>query len=302
MRPVQYARPRRQNPQGARSDGDQRSRLILLRWRLRSMTKLPVSLQSLLVQCAAVLLAALLNFLLIHLFAYSPAPGQLALPPGQFALPLWQLALVQGVFAAMLSRAAHQPAWWPPLHAVFLPGVVLAQTAHLPAAVYLAAFVLLLLFYWSSFRTRVPLYLSDSRAWSALPPLLPQSGDFRFIDLGSGLGGVPLYLETRCPRGRFYGTEIAPAPWLISRLRAWFRRSRVRFLRRDYSTLDLAEFDVVFAFLSPAAMPALWRQTAAQMRPGSVFISLSFPVDGRQPDRVITLATGRRHTLYVWRM
>ncbi len=167
---------------------------------------------------------------------------------------------------------------------------------------YLAAFLLLVLFFWSTFRTRVPLYLSDRKAWQALTPLLPETKPFRFIDLGSGLGDVAFYLEPRFPQGHFFGTEIAPAPWLISRLRAWFRRSRVRFMRRDYATLDLADFDVVFAFLSPAAMPALWQQAQAQMRSGSLFISLSFAVNTRQPDQVMTLAEGARHTLYAWRM
>ncbi|HWR77300.1 MAG TPA: class I SAM-dependent methyltransferase, partial [Thiobacillus sp.] len=85
-------------------------------------------------------------------------------------------------------------------------------------------------------------------------------------------------------------------------LRAGFKRSRVRFMRRDYATLDLADFDVVFAFLSPAAMPGLWQQAQAQMRSGSLFISLSFAVNTRQPDHVVTLAEGARHTLYAWRM
>jgi hypothetical protein len=132
--------------------------------------------------------------------------------------------------------------------------------------------------------------------------LLPQTGTFRFIDLGSGLGDVPFYLESHFPQGRFHGTEIAPAPWLISRVRAWLGRSQVEFTRRDYATLNLADYDVVFAFLSPAAMPALWRQAQRQMRAGSQFISLSFPVDTRQPDRAIPLADGERHTLYAWRM
>jgi hypothetical protein len=38
------------------------------------------------------------------------------------------------------------------------------------------------------------------------------------------------------------------------------------------------------------------------MRGGSQFISLSFPVESRQPDQVIPLAEGARHTLYAWRM
>ena len=250
--------------------------------------RLPVSLQSLIIQCAAVLLAVLLNRLLQILFTYQPV--------------LWQLALAQGAIAAVLSYLWRQPAWWPPLHLGFLPAILLARQLNLPAGVYLMAFLLLVLFFWSTFLTRVPLYLSDRKAWQAVTPLLPDTKSFSFIDLGSGLGDVAFYLEPRFPRGHFFGTEIAPAPWLISRVRAWFRRSRVRFMRRDYATLDLADFDVVFAFLSPEAMPTLWQQAQAQMRSGSLFISLSFAVNTRQPDQVMTLAEGARHTLYAWRM
>jgi hypothetical protein len=252
------------------------------------MKRLPVGLQSLVIQCVALLLALLLTRLLHIPFSFQPS--------------LWQLVLVQGGVAAMLSLAWRQPAWWPPLHVGFLPAILLARQLELPAAIYLAAFLLLLVFFWSTFRTRVPLYLSDRKAWRAVADMLPATQPFGFIDLGSGLGGLPFYLESRFPHGRFYGTEIAPAPWLISRVRAWLKRSRVVFLRRDYATLNLADFDVVFAFLSPAAMPGLWQQAEAQMRSGSLFISLSFTVDARQPDQVVTLADGARHTLYVWRM
>lgn len=252
------------------------------------MTRLPVGFQSLIIQCAALLLALLLYRLLHIPFSFQPS--------------LWQLVFVQGGLAAGLSLAWRQPAWWPPLHFGFSPAILLARQLELPAAVYLAAFLLLLLFYWSTFRTRVPLYLSDRKAWRAVAALLPETQPFSFIDLGSGLGGVPFHLESRFPHGRFYGTEIAPAPWLISRVRAWLKRSRVIFRRRDYASLNLADFDVVFAFLSPAAMPGLWQQAEAQMRSGSLFISLSFTVDARQPDQVLTLAEGARHTLYAWRM
>ena len=252
------------------------------------MTRLPISLQSLIIQGVALFLVGLLGYLFQTLFSFQPA--------------WWQLAVAQGGIAALLSYWVHQPAWWPPLHFGFFPAILLAQQASVPAWVYLAAFLMLVLFYWSTFRTRVPLYLSDRKAWQAVMRLLPQMQSFRFIDLGSGLGDVPFFLEPRFPEGHFYGTEIAPAPWLISRLRAWFKRSRVVFMRRDYTALDLADFDFVFAFLSPAAMPALWKQAQSQMRSGSLFISLSFGVQTREPDHEIALAEGARHTLYAWRM
>ncbi len=247
--------------------------------------RLPIAFQSLLIQIGAVLAVALAVVLHPH-------------QPGNFLLP----ALAQGSLAAVFSRVWRQPAWWQLLHFGFLPLAWIAHGAGVPPWVYLAAFVLLLLVYWTSFRTRVPLYLSNRQAWQVLEAQLPVDRPFRFVDLGSGLGGVPLYLASRSANGEWIGIEIAPLPWLISRVRAWLHGGGVSFLRRDYETLDLGSFDVVFAFLSPAAMPRLWRQARAQMRPGSLLLSLSFSVPGQPPDGAWPADDARRHVLYAWRM
>ena len=251
------------------------------------MARLPVGFQSLLIQCVALVMAILLNSLL----------------PGAYAFQgLWTMVMVEGFIAAALSLAARQAIWWPLINLTFPALIMLALRVDISAWIYLLAFLLLLLFYWNSFRMRVPLYLSDRKAWQAVMPLLPATGTFRFIDLGSGFGDVPLYLAPRFSHGQFYGTETAPAPWLISLIRAWLTRRRATFWRRDYRQINLADFDVVFAFLSPAAMPALWRQAHTQMRKGSLFVSLSFTTGSRLPDAVVALANGARHTLYTWRM
>jgi hypothetical protein len=245
----------------------------------------PVSLQSLIIQAGALMLS-LAGFLLLAFLGVVPAIGL--------------AVLVQAVLAAGLSRMLAQPAWWWGLHAGFLPAVWGALHAALPAWAYLLVFLSLLLFYWSSFYTRVPLFLSGRHVWDRVEACLPPRPGRRFIDLGSGLGGLPLYLAARDPDGGYAGTEIAPAPWLISRLRAWLVRSRAVFLRRDYTTLNLADYDVIFAYLSPAAMPALWQQAESQMRAGCLFLSLAFDQGMPPADETHVLPTGQR--LLVWRM
>lgn len=252
------------------------------------MQRLPISLQSLLIQCAACVMAAFLFW----------AGGKLAGWGGT----VWVWVLVQGGLAAAFSRILGQPVWWHALHMTFLPAVWLALHLDLPPWTYLLGFGVLLLFYWSTSRTRVPLFLSGARARGALAELLPTDRPFRFIDLGSGMGGVPLTLAKRFPLGRFEGTEIAPAPWFIGWLRSLGMKGRVRLLRRDYTTLDLGAYDVVFAFLSPAAMPALWTQARAQMQAGSLLVSLAFDVPGQPADQTIQSAEGARHILHVWEM
>ena len=121
----------------------------------------------------------------------------------------------------------------------------------------------------------------------------------RFIDIGSGLGGVILTLAAHRRDCEFVGIEIAPLPWLISVIRGRLRQSAARFTRRDYRMLDLADFDVVFAYLSPAAMPALWEQACTQMRNGSMLISYAFDLADVRPDQFcMPRADGPK--LYVW--
>ncbi|MFZ5575438.1 MAG: methyltransferase domain-containing protein [Pseudomonadota bacterium] len=249
---------------------------------------MPVTLQSLFIQLAALALAALAVRLLPAFTVIQTT--------------LWQFVLIQGAFAGGLSLALRQPRWWLPLHVAFLPAAFVALQFDIAAGIYLAGFILLRGFFWTTFRTRVPLYLSDRKAWDEVAAQLPVDRRFRFVDLGSGLGGLLFNLEKRFPRGEFTGVELAPASWAISRLRARLSGSRVCLLRQDYAALDLGGFDVVFAFLSPAAMPALWAQACAQMRAGSCLMSLSFGTSDRAPDAVVQLAPQPRHRLYIWRM
>ena len=95
------------------------------------------------------------------------------------------------------------------------------------------------------------------------------------------------------------GIELAPLPWLVSRLRAALSGSRARFLRADYETVNFGHYDVVFAYLSPAAMAGLWRKAEKEMRPGSILLSYEFDIPGRMPDhRVVT--TNSKKILFLW--
>jgi hypothetical protein len=64
----------------------------------------------------------------------------------------------------------------------------------------------------------------------------------------------------------------------------------------------LADHDLVYAFLSPAPMSELWAKAQAEMRPGSLFVSNSFPVPGVTPWRVIHVACSPPRPLYCYRI
>ena len=210
-------------------------------------------------------------------------------------------AFVQGLVAARLGRGLGMDFWWFPINALFVPSLVWMLGLGLPSHYPLGAFCLLASVYWGVSRTRVPLFLSNRAAARAVASLLPQERGFTFVDLGSGLGGMLSSLARARPSGRYFGVESAPVPFVLS----WLRALRVQSFHvrwGKYEALDLGRYDVVYAYLSPAAMTSLWDKARREMRAGSLLISNGFAIPDVPP--ALTLATGTRGctNLLLWRM
>lgn len=213
---------------------------------------------------------------------------------------LLPLALLQGAAAALLALTFRAERWWLPLHLGFAPALVLAQRLAIPPGWYLAAFILLVLVYWSNFRGRVPLFLTNRRTARAVLDLVPQGDGVAFLDLGSGTGAMLRTLARARPDCRFTGVETAPLPWLLSRLVG--RLPNLSLRRSDFWREDLGGYDVVYAFLSPLPMDRLWRKARAEMRPGSLLVSNSFPVPDACATEIVEVGDRRRTRLHCYRM
>jgi len=211
--------------------------------------------------------------------------------------------ILQGSIAAMLGRLLKLPYWWVPINLLLPLTIVTTLSLHLPPWVFLLAFAGLALIQWNSGSERVPLYLSNARTWHALERILSQQGKIRFIDLGSGLGGTLFYLARRYPEETFTGIESAPLPYLVSRIR--LRMSGLKNVRLRYGsfwTEDLSSYNVAYAFLSPVPMERLYQKAQQEMSGGSLLISNSFEVPGREADTVTVVDDNRRTHLYCFRL
>jgi SAM-dependent methyltransferase len=217
----------------------------------------------------------------------------------QHPLPLYGAALLQGALAALFTYFRGLASWWRSIQFVFPVALVGANALHPPPFLLFGVFLFMLLLFWSTFRTQVPFYPSGQNVWQGVSDLLPPDRPVRLIDIGSGLGGLVLNLARRHPRSQLCGIELAPLPWLISLLRARATGSAAHFLRGDYERLNFAEFDVVFAYLSPAAMAALWRKAKREMRPATMLVSYEFNIPGNVPDKIVAV-TPSGPPLYIW--
>lgn len=218
-----------------------------------------------------------------------------------FTYPIFTLVLLQALFAAFFSYLSGMAAWWRWIHLGFPIAVWAMSILHIPNTFYLIGFIVTLSLYWTTFRTQVPFFPSRPVIWQQVLSILPQNKPIRMIDIGSGLGDLSMCVAKLRPESLIEGIEIAPLPWLVSMVRAKLKHSRAVFKFGDYHALDFANYDVIFAYLSPAAMQALWQKSHAEMRPGSLLISYEFDIKGVPPTGVISNGDQEK-MLYVWQI
>ncbi len=217
---------------------------------------------------------------------------------GAFPPPL-AVASAQGVCAAVVSYRLEAPPWWLPIHLAFMPLAIALNDLDIPSSAYLIVFTILLLVFWRTDRSRVPLYLSNAATARAVASLLPVAG-CRVVDLGCGNGRLLKRLAELRPDCRFLGVEHAPLPWLWARLiNLGQDNCEIRF--GDFWSQDLAAFDVVYAFLSPVRMRDLWKKTCSEMGSNSLLISNSFEVPGVAAKPIVTVDDRRGTRLYCYR-
>lgn len=245
------------------------------------------------VQCLA-----LIVLLAVSLLYVKVASGYFSLD-----IPLFVLVVSHALFASMFSQMMGMAAWWRWIHFCFPIAIWMLSSLHIPSQFYLAGFVVSLSLFWTTFRTQVPYFPSNINVWLQVSKLIPigQNKPVRMIDIGSGFGGMAMFVAKTCPSVQVEGMEIAPLPWFFSVLRARIRQSSAIFKLGNYEYLNFAHYDVVFAYLSPAAMHKLWLKANSEMTSGSLLISYEFDIQGVSPTFVVP--TGDRSpVLYVWKI
>lgn len=206
-------------------------------------------------------------------------------------------------FAFGIGRLLSLGRAWCVLITIATPAMVLVPIYQPPTWIFPIIFLGLAGFYINGVREQVPLYLSNRKTQKTLAELLPPDTNMTFIDLGCGLGDIVTHVANARPQARVIGVETAPLSFLIAWLRAKiFSRGNAEIRFQSIWSTDVANADVVYAFLSPAPMTRLNEKIRSEMKPGSRFISNSFAVPGEEPDEIISVDDRRETQLLIWRM
>lgn len=212
---------------------------------------------------------------------------------------VFEFLLIHAIFSAFISYFFSFEWWWSLIHFLFPLAIYIFLKIDLSPNIYLIALIIFSLVYWSIHKTRVPYYPSKASLIPHLLKYFPDEKNIHFIDIGSGLGGLLMKLSGSQPNSTFYGVEIAPIPWFISYIRGLFRKSAVKFQFGNLENIDLSQFDIVFCYLSPAAMPLIWEKARKEMKEGAILFSYEFIIPDVKPDILIEME-GDGSFLYGW--
>ena len=215
-------------------------------------------------------------------------------------MPWRETSLVIGAMAFAFASIGRLPWWWRIMHGLFMPLAWAVSQLAIDPGWFLLAFMVLLLVYRGAVTEQVPLYLTNRETVDHLATLIADHPGVRFLDIGAGIGSTLLPLAAARPDGRFTGVENAPLTWLLGRLRS-LGKGNVDWRWGDLWRTDLGDFDVVYAFLSPAPMAALWEKARGEMKPGSLLVSNSFPVPEQEPTQIVTVPCSPPRTLHCYR-
>lgn len=210
------------------------------------------------------------------------------------------LIVAQPLLAMSFSRLLRQPAWWLPIHLLFLPSVYGLMRVNLPSWLYLFAFALMALAFWGTVKGDVPLFLSSRAVTEALAGIVEREKAETLVELGAGIGSVVVPLARRLPDLAIVAIERAPLPWLVLR---WRCRGlpNVSVWRSSFWDCDLGDYAVAFAFLSPLVMDRLAEKCRREMRGGGLLVSSSFAIPRHPAQATLELADRRQTRLYCYR-
>lgn len=247
-------------------------------------------------------LQALWRFTLLVLCAWLLLSWLLQQLPALPVPRLWLALLLWGGLTVLPGRLLGLPVVW--LLAVILlyPMLLLMQWWQGSPWWFLLSGAVLFLLLGAAWRGRVPLFLSARPVLEAMPDLMPRSEQpLHVAELGCGTGRVVAAMVQRWPQHRYVAVEVAWLPWLMSR---WRLRHypQVTVRREDFWRMDWKAFDVVYVFLSPLVMPAVWQKAQAELRPGSWLISNSFAIPERVPDIQRETDHPLQPVLYGWQL
>jgi SAM-dependent methyltransferase len=129
--------------------------------------------------------------------------------------------------------------------------------------------------------------------------LKPRSGDIVY-DVGCGDGRVALALAQRNPQARVKCVEIRSDLVAKARDNAREKGVALEVVEGDFFKLPLKDANIVYMYLLTSVNQKLRPKLEEELRPGTIVVSLDFPIPEWIPLAVVELPRSWQRSLYIY--
>lgn len=163
--------------------------------------------------------------------------------------------------------------------------------------VLFAAFVLLVIWMVSGYRSKVPFVPVPNSILKDIYKALDVKEGSVVYDLGCGEGRVLFYISRLIPNAKYIGIENSTFPLILARLRAWWHqkttKTEIQIINQDFFQHNLSDATHVFTYLYPNVMDDLLPKFDKELKKGTKLVSVTFKFTTKQPVREIDLGRSK---------
>ncbi len=127
----------------------------------------------------------------------------------------------------------------------------------------------------------------------------PRPGDVVY-DIGCGDGKVAIAFASRYPWARVRCVELRRDLVEKARAGAAEKGVKVEVINADFFEYSFSDADVVYMYLLTTVNQKLRPKLEKELKPGTLIVSLDFPVTGWTPLAVVELPRSWQRTLYIY--
>jgi hypothetical protein len=122
------------------------------------------------------------------------------------------------------------------------------------------------------------------------------SDSYNLIELGAGMATMSYYLSRQWKWKKVEAVEIGPFIIMAGKLRFLFARPKtpVHFVKQNIFTYKIPAKSVVYCYLFSSLVTKLYKEGSLK---GSLVLSLTFPIEGIEPTKVIELESWQNRLL-----
>jgi len=129
--------------------------------------------------------------------------------------------------------------------------------------------------------------------------LKPQPGD-RVYDLGCGDGRIAIAVAKRYPDAHVRCLEIRQDLVEKAKANARDKKARVEIIRADFFSYNIGDADIVYMYLLTSVNQKLRPKLEEELKPGTVVVTLDFPIPEWSEVARVELPRSWQRTLYVY--